>query len=263
MSRIIKFETLNNTRDLGGISTKDGRHIKKNRLIRSGSLGKISEKDKRKIQSLVSTIVDFRYDKEVEEEPFPVIEGVEYIRIPVFEDRIEGVGRDDEAQEFSIEHFMHDAEYAESYMAGIYRCFVTSDNCKAAYRKFIDVLLKDHEKAVLWNCSAGKDRTGFASLLIQEILGVRRLLIVNDYLRTNYHLRNDLEQIFDMLRKKIRGFDKKKEEALTNIFVSKRIYVANVYNEAERLYGSFEGFVREGLRVTDEEVGKLKKMYLE
>ena len=56
MSRVIRFETLNNTRDLGGTSARDGRHIKKGRLIRSGQLSGISANDKKKLGSLVSTV---------------------------------------------------------------------------------------------------------------------------------------------------------------------------------------------------------------
>ncbi|MBQ7599386.1 MAG: tyrosine-protein phosphatase [Clostridia bacterium] len=263
MSRVIRFETLNNTRDLGGISARDGRHIKKGRLIRSGQLSGISANDKKKLGSLVSTVVDFRYDRELEKDRYPEIEGVEYLRVPVFEEKIEGVTRDDEPEDFSVEHFMDDGVYASRYMCGIYRCFIDTENCRSSYRRFIDILLKEHDRAVLWNCSAGKDRTGFATVLVQEILGVRRDRIIADYLRTNYYIRHDVERIIDHVRRSNPGFTENNREALENIITARPEYIRQVYEEAERKYGSFEGFVRNGLGMSEDEIKLMRDMYLE
>ena len=41
-SKLIRFETLNNTRDLGGLTSKDGRKIKYKKILRSGNLFDIS-----------------------------------------------------------------------------------------------------------------------------------------------------------------------------------------------------------------------------
>ena len=263
MSRIIRFDNLANTRDLGGVTAFDGKRIKKGRLIRSGELSGISEKDREKLRSMVSAVIDFRYDRELEKDPYPGIEGVEYIRIPVFEEKIEGVTRDDEPEDFSVEHFLDDGVYASRYMSGIYRCFIDTENCRSAYRNFLKVLLKDHEKAVLWNCSAGKDRTGFASLLIQEILGVRRDRIIADYLRTNHHTRFDIERIIESVKQSNPGFSDRQEEALKNIITARPEYIAQIYEESERNYGSFEGFVRKGLKMSESDIARLGNLYLE
>ena len=64
MSKVIKFERLNNTRDLGGMVTQDNRRIKENKLIRSGHLYAASEADREKLSELVDMIIDFRTEME-------------------------------------------------------------------------------------------------------------------------------------------------------------------------------------------------------
>ena len=82
---IIHLDYTFNTRDLGDIQTANGMYVKKNRLIRSGSLHKLSEKD---IQTLkdnnLKIIVDFRSEKEFENKPDIRIDGVDYINAPAF-----------------------------------------------------------------------------------------------------------------------------------------------------------------------------------
>ena len=84
----IKFEQLNNTRDLGGIVVQDGYMIVPDRLIRSGRLGIGSESDIERIGELVSVVVDFRSDNERSETPDPDIPGVENIHIPIIDDLV-------------------------------------------------------------------------------------------------------------------------------------------------------------------------------
>ena len=49
---IIHLDYTFNTRDLGDIQTANGMYVKKNRLIRSGSLLKLSEKDIQTLKEL-------------------------------------------------------------------------------------------------------------------------------------------------------------------------------------------------------------------
>ena len=65
-------------------------------------------------------------------------------------------------------------------MRSMYRKFV-GDYCVSRYSRFVQILLEDHDKAVLWHCSAGKDRAGVGAVIIEEILGVPRETIISDY----------------------------------------------------------------------------------
>ena len=76
----IPLQTLPNTRDLGALATKDGRHILPRRLLRSGNLYHMSLQDQDTLlnEYHLSTVVDFRTRMEVLEKPDTVLEGVEY-----------------------------------------------------------------------------------------------------------------------------------------------------------------------------------------
>ena len=54
-----------------------------------------------------------------------------------------------------------------------------------AYRSLFELLLEPSRHALLFHCSAGKDRTGFGAALLLIALGVPRETAVADYLATN------------------------------------------------------------------------------
>ena len=83
ISRYIDLKGMNNTRDLGGMLTKDGRRIKANKLIRSGRLRDL--RDRAWFTENVGLVVDLRTTWEVGEEADPVISGVENLHLPIFE----------------------------------------------------------------------------------------------------------------------------------------------------------------------------------
>ena len=62
-----------NTRDLGGFETTDGRKIKKHRLIRSGELAKLTKGDIEKLKNEynLKIVIDLRTDMEIEHKPDP------------------------------------------------------------------------------------------------------------------------------------------------------------------------------------------------
>ena len=60
----MEFEKLNNTRDLGGMTTVTGKRIKPGRLIRSGRLCLANAADEKLLEQTVSAVVDFRGGRE-------------------------------------------------------------------------------------------------------------------------------------------------------------------------------------------------------
>ena len=71
---------------------------------------------------------------------------------------------------------------AEEYMAGLYRNLVMDPFSRQQYRKFFGILLDQKEGAVLWHCSAGKDRVGVGTALLLSALGIPRETILADYM---------------------------------------------------------------------------------
>lgn len=159
-SRLIEFDNLKNTRDLGGLVAKDGRTIRSGRLIRSGQLVGLSERDREKLSSLVGTVIDMRTEGERQTNPDVVLEGVEYLHIPVVGVLTPGVTREVKSVEELVRVLLFKPEQSLEYMCNLYRQFIRSDFSISAYASFIRTLLEDQEKAVLWHCTAGKDRAG-------------------------------------------------------------------------------------------------------
>lgn len=259
----MKFERLNNTRDLGGIAATDGKHIVYGKLIRSGRLGIGTDEDIRKIRDLVSAVVDFRSDNEKKETPDPDIKGVESFHIPVIEDLAAGVSRDQKSDEEAFMMLANDPDGALKYMCRTYEGFVTSESARKGYRRFVDLLLEGREKAILWHCTAGKDRAGFAAAIVLEMLGVDRETIIQNYLKTNDLIEDDINRMVGMFFKMTGSSDKNTESALRYMFSAKREYLEAAFNCVEHKYGDFKGFLTEGLGISDEDITRMRNMYLE
>ncbi len=148
-------------------------------------------------------------------------------------------------------------------MFTLYRFFPTSDFAMAQYARFFRILLEPHEKAVLWHCTAGKDRAGIASVIMEEILGVPRETILKEYLFTNDCLAEDIARLTEQLSRLSAKDAPVNKEALHYLFGADRSYIETFYGAVEEFFGDMDSFVRKGLKLTDEEIQRLREMYLE
>ena len=269
MSTLIRFEKLANTRDLGGMKTSDGRQIKKGRLIRSEQLVDLTSSDKAKLEGLLDTVVDFRNTEEATDQPDCELAGVKNIRNPILESFTAGVSREEKSDEELIANLVFNPEGAKDYMRSMYRKFV-SDYCISSYSRFISILLNNHEKAVLWHCSAGKDRAGVGAVIIEEILGIPREAIIADYLKTMDYLSGYVgtyrKYITSQIGKEKPLSNQEKEvvhEAVGNLFGLDRSYIEAYYEAVEQKFGDFATLIKKGLGLSEEQIGQLKADYLE
>ncbi len=256
-SKYIDIPGMNNTRDLGGMCTKDGRTIRPNMLYRSSKLSKLEDKDW--FTRNVALVVDMRSSMEINENPDPHIPGVGYLHLPIFEMQAVGVSRDKESDRRAAPM---DMETAIKSMSSIYARFVNDEFCLSQYRRFIRLLFEPRDKAILWHCSAGKDRTGTGALFILELLGVDREDIIADYLMTNEYLKDEIQEFVDQAAERSGGMDEAAKKALSVLMGAHERYPLTVYEEAEARYGSFKAFIREGLGISDTEREELRRRYL-
>ncbi len=256
-SRYIEIPGMNNTRDLGGMRTKDGRTIRPNMLYRSSRLSKLEDPDW--FTRNVSLVVDMRSSREVSESPDPQIPGVEYLHLPIFEMPETGVTRDKESERRMASP---DPEAALTRMASVYARFVNDEFCLSQYRRFIRLLFEPRERGILWHCSAGKDRTGTGALFIQEILGVSREDILADYLMTNEYLKDEVREFVEKAAERNGGMDENAKKGMLAFMAAHERYPLTVYQEAESRYGSFDNFIREGLQISDAEREELQRRFL-
>lgn len=263
MSERIQLNGLNNTRDLGGMTGAEGRKVRRGRLIRSGHLFYADEADRAKLTDLVGVVVDFRTDREVKEKPDPVLPGVEAVHLPILTEQTVGISREEESDRHAGIRMMKEPETARAHMCNMYRMIGSSEFCASQYARFVKLLLEEREKAVLWHCTAGKDRAGFGSVIVEELLGVSREDIYEDYLMTNVHLKEEIDNLLGELQKMMNLSDPASETAMRVLFGAEKEYLDTLYQAIDDTFGGMETYLRVVLQVSDEDRDRLRSMYLE
>ena len=262
VSRKLEFNGLSNLRDLGGMKGADGRIVRPGRLYRSEHLYSADGEDLKKLEGMLSAVFDFRSDQERIEKPDPAIPGVENIHLPIVENLAAGISRDKQSQDRIFLMLAKDPEESRDYMCRMYRNFVMNDFCVSQYRSFVRHLMKERERAVLWHCTAGKDRAGFASVIVEEMLGIDREAILQDYLETNVCLKQDILKLLQMAENMLGGLDDNAKAALEYVFGAHEAFFNAVLGAVEERYGNFGGFIENGLGVTKGELQRFRDLYL-
>jgi protein-tyrosine phosphatase len=123
------------------------------------------------------------------------------------------------------------------------------------------LLLMDDQQ-ILIHCASGKDRTGFGSALILDVLGVPEEAIVEDYLLTNKYLPIDEEvsrlagQFVDQTGKEV------SEEALRPLLEVRPEYIRACFEEIKKHYASKDHFYEAALQLDKSKVAQLKERYI-
>jgi len=247
---------LTNFRDLGGLVGFEGKKVKEKLILRSGEPVGLSEGDVAKLTEFygLAHIIDFRGEKEISVRPVDIIEGTTYINIDIMASVMK-------KSVPSLEEILKNATAGstEEFMTQAYTDFVLSDDAKIGYRKFIDVLLNP-QGALLFHCFAGKDRTGWGAVILLKILGVNAEDVMVDYMATNDGRKAANDQLIEEYR--IKGFNDEQLMRLEEILSVKASYLETAFSVVKENFGTFDDYLVQVLNVTDEEVAKLRELYL-
>lgn len=254
--RRLPFRGAKNFRDLGGYQTTDGKTVRWNLLYRSDALHKLTDTDLKNIASLnLARIVDFRAPYETAKEPdrLPDDLAVHVLKLPM-EDSSTTVWH--EARDEMVRNMktLDPVVYMKQTNLELATKFTPE------YRLFFRELLACNGKPLLFHCAAGKDRTGFAAACILRILGVPFETIMQDYLLTNQYLFNAYrwEMIVAGL---LRG--RKFADGIRGFMRADERYLNAAFTALEEEHGTFENYVRNGLNLSEQDVMKLRQIYLE
>ncbi|MBC1521789.1 tyrosine-protein phosphatase [Listeria aquatica] len=252
----IKLDGAVNVRDLGGYKTTDGKRIKSHRLIRSAELYKLTGEDIRKLKGTyrLHQIVDFRTNSELKEKPDPPIQGVRYTHDSIMKDNGASTSMADLTASLSK------MNNPETFLIQANQSFVTDEHARQAYKEFFNILLKNDKGAVLWHCTAGKDRAGFGTALVLSALGVPEKTIMKDYLLSNKYRAAENKAAIEEISKQTD--DPKVINGMKAIMDVRENYLNAAFTEINEQYGSMERFLKNGLGLTNADLIKLKSKYL-
>ena len=235
-----------NFRDLGGYRARDGRTVRWRQIFRSNHLGHLTAADIGVLRPLgLKSAFDFRGS----EERAAAICGLDEIAVhslPI-EPTVVAALRARLAAGISLAS----AEAVE-IMRDSYRHYVEHNTPR--FRALFAHLLEDRAPLVI-HCTAGKDRTGFASALLLSALGIDRAVIVENYLESNRHNATANAQVLAQITKA-----QLPQEVIAPLLAVDAAYIEAALQVVEDEYAGMENYLR---NVLDIDVERIRGNYLE
>jgi protein-tyrosine phosphatase len=249
--RVLPLQQASNFRDIGGYVTKDGRTVRWGKAFRSGAMPLLTEADYGLIGQLdLDSVVDFRSldEREVTADQVDDRTGALFI-----------------ANDYGMKTLMGGISAdKENMYRGMEKLLAPQ------YRAVFKRLIAD-EGAVLYHCSAGQDRTGVATALIYDVLGVDRETILKDY-----HRSTDLRQLqWEMPKIDPKDYPgnflvqyyaasaaKGRTKAEPLYTPAGASHLAQFFVHLDQQYGGSEGYLKQVLGLQDAEIAKLREMML-
>jgi protein-tyrosine phosphatase len=244
-ARPLHLAGANNFRDVGGYPAAAGRSVRWRRIFRSNHLGHLTNDD---IAVLRRVGLKRAFDLRGAEERLPT--PCRLAEITVHSLPIEPAVVGELRARLATGRPLSAADAAE-LMRESYRNYVR--HATPRFRSLFAHLLEDDAPLVI-HCTAGKDRTGFATALILHALGVAEDLVVDDYLLTSRFYRMDpaTASSIDM------------PDAVKAVLVSVQAsFLAAAFDTIRSDYGDLEAYFQDGLGLGARQRATLQAHYLE
>lgn len=244
-NRKLDFKNTSNFRDIGGLSTLEGKTLKWGKIFRSDNFSKLRSKDFEKFEALqITQIIDLRTSSEIEGKQDHLPENIKYEAIPIVDDN------GDLLAQMKGKVIRGEVSISESnaMMRELYENGVTQ-NISALREVILKIVNAD--QPILYHCSAGKDRTGIITALLLSILKVDRETIVNEYLLSNYYRREKIESMLQKI--KIAKIIKPKLEpqVVLNFMNVDEEYLQATFNAIDKNYGTMDNFIQNALQIDE------------
>lgn len=245
LQRRLPLEKVHNARDLGGLTGIDGRRLRTGKLFRSGNPGRASAADLDRLGALgLEAVIDFRAEPEKAQDEAHFGQRFHWIASPVLDGNM--------AMAVLLPRLREATQaFSTTMMVEIYREFPS--RYQAPFGGFLKTAMTG--KTLLFHCTAGKDRTGFASLLLLSALGVKHDDIVSNYLESNHCNAQFFQDILA----------KSSERGVTEDVMMPLLEVSPAYLDAsvqaiKQEYGGMDRYLTDVLKI---DVDVLRDHYLE
>lgn len=242
--RVLHTQGAINFRDLGGYKTTDGKEVKIDKVFRSAEISHLTDSDMVLLAANhINTIVDFRSDDEVSKAKDRLPINADYIQLPAGSEQTNNMMRT-----------MATATSGDSMMIAFYS---RTDHLSAKYKPFFQKLLNlPDTSALMFHCTAGKDRTGIGAALFLYALGVPQQTIMNDYLASNIYRKDANDQMVKMMVQVHMN-----EQVAKDVVAVKPEYLQSTFDAITKKYGSMDNFMEKELSIGKNEKQLLRNMY--
>lgn len=244
---------VHNFRDLGGHTTSSGRKVKRGMLYRSGVMSGLDDEDRDALRELnVVAIFDLRDNAERDRRPTDWHIGTDTAYH--FRDYEQSLAE----WSVALKTGQLTAEQSLEMISGIYETLPFEQS--ASYKALFGLLL-DRRVPLLFNCTAGKDRTGVAAALILYALGVDVECIAEDYRLSNLAV----EGLMHVLRADPANsaLARISPDSLLPMMRAEAHYLDMAFEAIRHRFGSIESYLKAELGVGRSECEWLQEMLLE
>lgn len=253
------MESVQNFREMGGLPTVDGGTVRQGRLFRSGHWSKATDGDIATLASHnLAAVIDFRADIDRVGDGGPDLlpDGPEYIQMPMAD--VDSVGEDLRSTLLSGDQSLVEERFGNGRAEELASQFVTNlamnEHHQEVFGRFLSSVAEAtaQDRAVMWHCSAGKDRAGWASTLVGMALGVEEDALVEHYEASNIHRPVEGRLAYYAER----GLD---VEIMRPFLMVHGDYLRNGLQKVDETWGSRETYLSDALGFGPEAVAQLRE----
>ena len=252
-----------NLRDVGGTRTQDGRWVKMGRLYRSDGLDALSPEDRSTLEEIgVLLVCDLRTEDERTTRPNLTIRGAQNVVLDV----LAGAGNPAEQMARQITEVIQSGDAAaQQALLGAGRgaqlmtdgdWLISLPSAQTAFAQMFTLFADPASLPAVFHCTAGKDRTGWATASFLTALGVPRPAVVDDYLLSNHYLaaKNEitLSQVASLID----------PELMVPILGVAPEYLEASFAAVDAAYGSVDGWMIDGLGLDQATIDALRHGFL-
>lgn len=261
--RLLPLEQGSNFRDLGGYATADGRQVRWGSIYRSGAQAMLTDGDVRQVKALgIADLIDLRSDEERIIAPTR-LDGIRYSAVGYSMMTMMAAVKPGEKP-------LDAGNVPAAGYADVYRMMPTQ---LAPQLRIVMERLTANDRPLVYNCSAGQDRTGFVSAVILSALGVPRETIYRDYLLSTpsrspqWELppiseamaqSSPIAAFFARMQKSGAG-----EKANALMTADGTPFLAYAFQEIDGRWGSVEAYLEQEVGVMPADLAALRATYLQ
>jgi len=236
-SGVLTIDSVSNFRDVagGGLELPDGRRMATGVVYRSAKLAGMRASDRHLLAaSGLAAILDLRTPGVAKAAPDPRITGATYHLVNLY------------AVTKVPKPKLRSVSAAKAYMRSINVGFVAKSAQRARVARTLKLIAAASGPVVV-HCSEGKDRTGWISAVLQLTVGATSAQVRAEYLKSNAHRADIISARYRATKARSGLRAAQIEQAQLTVSAS---YVDAGLKELERRYGTIDGYLTRGLKLS-------------